>query len=409
MNHYEQRLEIILVGWLVNHVHILNFAGLAKEMRQTLAGRLRMVYTGDEGISDTEIGLNVADTKIRIENKAKTVNFRVGSYGYLSATLGRSRVQTYIVVNNHVSIHVDATWLTHGTPRGEPDPDPAHDSILTRPIDSPVDCLLTTIYWWLIDGPVVVDDGPAVVNDGSPPAARLSNRMLPRGGNLAANHYVLGGGYEVLEGIRGKKWLVDPAVKSWRTKMVSCSISGRGQAPEKVTVVDLFYLRSMDRGTKNVSYLLAQYLFRHAERRKSGVRLSGGHFIGHLVAHFGLVSDQGLRSLSVRQPDVMVGAPKAADDVLAIDEGAQANPAPVQAPQPPHATPRTMPKRIVSSRRRYIGYDISLWDYMVMSIDLSLIRAFDSTLVRSSQFPYQRRAKHRTGDTSTSASQQLDP
>nr|GEW12952.1 hypothetical protein [Tanacetum cinerariifolium] len=43
----------------------------------------------------------------------------------------------------------------------------------------------------------------------------------------------------------------------------------------------------------------AQYLFRHAEGRKSGARLSWGHFIGRLATHFGLVSDQGLRGLSV--------------------------------------------------------------------------------------------------------------
>ncbi|GKC09045.1 hypothetical protein Tco_1000655, partial [Tanacetum coccineum] len=37
--------------WLrsVNLVHVLDFAGLTKGMRQTLDGRLRMVYTGDEG------------------------------------------------------------------------------------------------------------------------------------------------------------------------------------------------------------------------------------------------------------------------------------------------------------------------------------------------------------------------
>ncbi|GKA14917.1 zinc finger, CCHC-type containing protein [Tanacetum coccineum] len=37
----------------------------------------------------------------------------------------------------------------------------------------------------------------------------------------------------------------------------------------------------------------------HAEGRKSGARLSGGHFIGRLTAYFGLVSDQGLRGLSM--------------------------------------------------------------------------------------------------------------
>ncbi|GJT60072.1 hypothetical protein Tco_1003605 [Tanacetum coccineum] len=82
-------------------------------------------------------------------------------------------------------------------------------------------------------------------------------------------------------------------------RMIACSISGKGQAPEKVTGVDLFYLRSIDRGTANVPYLLAQYLFRHAEVRNSGSRLFGGHFIGCPTAHFGLVSDQGLRGLSM--------------------------------------------------------------------------------------------------------------
>nr|GEY35960.1 hypothetical protein [Tanacetum cinerariifolium] len=56
---------------------------------------------------------------------------------------------------------------------------------------------------------------------------------------------------------------------------------------------------SMDHGTANVPRLLAQYLFRHAEGRKSGASLSGGHFIWRLVTHFGLVSDEGLRGLQV--------------------------------------------------------------------------------------------------------------
>ncbi|GJV27595.1 hypothetical protein Tco_1384043 [Tanacetum coccineum] len=82
-------------------------------------------------------------------------------------------------------------------------------------------------------------------------------------------------------------------------KMLAYSILGRGQAPEKVTDVDLFYLRSMDHGTANVPHLLAQYLFRHAEGRKRGARLSGGHFIRRLAMHFRLVSDKGLRGLQV--------------------------------------------------------------------------------------------------------------
>ncbi|GJV21533.1 hypothetical protein Tco_1370553 [Tanacetum coccineum] len=109
-----------------------------------------------------------------------------------------------------------------------------------------------------------------------------------------------------------------------------------GQAPEKVTTTDQFYLRSMDRGAANVPYLLAQYLFRHTEGRKSNARLSGGHFIGRLVHHFFLVSDYGLRGLSIvtrelpiidmeKGSDVMAGPPRADEDAPAVYEGAQAD------------------------------------------------------------------------------------
>ncbi|GKC38197.1 hypothetical protein Tco_1050581, partial [Tanacetum coccineum] len=165
-------------------------------------------------------------------------------------------------------------------------------------------------------------------------------------------------------------------------RMITCSISGRGQGTEKGTRVDLFNLRTMDRGTSNVPYLLAQYLFRHAEGRKSEPRLSGGHFIGRLTAHFCLVSDKGLRGLSIiarellvidlqelaklnictrfgdtwawvasgpaRKQAIAAGALKAAEDAPAADEGAQAVPAPVQAPQlsPPAHQHWTMSQRI---------------------------------------------------------------
>ncbi|GKA49980.1 hypothetical protein Tco_0743053 [Tanacetum coccineum] len=72
-----------------------------------------------------------------------------------------------------------------------------------------------------------------------------------------------------------------------------------------------------------------RHLKRHAEGRKSGARLSGGHFIGRLAHHFGLVSDDGMRELSVvtpprpeRQPDAVAGAPGAAEDAPVVDEGA---------------------------------------------------------------------------------------
>ncbi|GJY78938.1 hypothetical protein Tco_0484739 [Tanacetum coccineum] len=47
-----------------------------------------------------------------------------------------------------------------------------------------------------------------------------------------------------------------------------------------------------------------------------------------------------------RQLDAAAGALRAAEDAPAVDECAQADPAPVQAPQPPPPVPRTMPQRI---------------------------------------------------------------
>ncbi|GJT91858.1 hypothetical protein Tco_1080703 [Tanacetum coccineum] len=150
--------------------------------------------------------------------------------------------------------------------------------------------------------------------------------------------------------------------------------------PKKVNATDLFYLRSIDRRAANVPYLLAQYWFRHAEGRKSDARLSGGHFIRRIPHHFGLVNDDELRGLFVvtreiplinmgelvklnicmkigdnwawvapglkMQPDTMAGALGATEDALAVDEGAQADPTPIQAPQlppPPPTAGRTMP------------------------------------------------------------------
>ncbi|GJT08852.1 hypothetical protein Tco_0843314 [Tanacetum coccineum] len=107
---------------------------------------------------------------------------------------------------------------------------------------------------------------------------------------------------------------------------------GSERTPKKVTCVDLFYLYSIDQGTANVMYLLAQYLFRHDEGRKSGARLSRVvtcglplidlHKLGRLNIYV-RVSDTsswvapGLE----RQPDVAVGAPGAIEDALAVDEG----------------------------------------------------------------------------------------
>ncbi|GJR29675.1 hypothetical protein Tco_1105907, partial [Tanacetum coccineum] len=162
--------------------------------------------------------------------------------------------------------------------------------------------------------------------------------------------------------------LIRDPVRRLCHRMIAYSISGREQAPEKVT------------------------------GRKSRARLSGGNFIGRLAMHFGLVSDEGLRGLQgpKRQQVAATGAHEADEAGLAADKGAQEIPAPAQAPPPPPPSPqpRTMSLRIerIEEEMRDLRHDV----------------AFDSTLVGSSWMPYQRRVRPRTRDASTSLAPHAD-
>ncbi|GJZ65636.1 hypothetical protein Tco_0622332 [Tanacetum coccineum] len=137
-------------------------------------------------------------------------------------------------------------------------------------------------------------------------------------------------------------------------RLIACSIAGRSQAPEKVTVTDLFYLRGMDVGSVNVPYLLARYLRLFAAGRKSGAHLSGVIDMAELVRlQICVELDDTWAWVAMRperQPIATVGAPAVAKDAPIIDEGGQADPAPEQAPQqpppPPPAHARTMPQRM---------------------------------------------------------------
>ncbi|GJU89469.1 hypothetical protein Tco_1301892, partial [Tanacetum coccineum] len=356
---YEQRLETI---WSrpVNRVHVLDFAGLTPEMRQDLAMRLRMVYTGEQGqfileflstcrMSDTIMDLDTADT----------LCFQLGGF--------RRRItwRQFILA---LGLHTEQEMAEISSDRDFLGPAPSY---------------------------VLIRD----------PVGRLCHRMI------------------------------------------AYSISGRGQAPEKVTDVDLFYLRSMDHGTINVPHLLAQYLFRHAEGRKSGVRLSGGHFIRRLAPHFGLVSDEGLRGLQVvtrelplidlhelgrlnictrysdtwawvalgpeRQHAAAVGAPKA-------DEAREA--AEDVAPEIPRI--ERLEEEVHDLRRDVMGLRgdvasftteqsrVSTWliSCMTQLMDANgqTYQPFDNTLIGSSGLSFRRRVRPRTGEASTSAAPHTD-
>ncbi|GJZ38228.1 hypothetical protein Tco_0584419 [Tanacetum coccineum] len=245
-------------------------------------------------------------------------------------------------------------------------------------------------------------------------------------------------------------------------RLIACSIAGRSQAPEKVTVTDLFYLRGMDVDSVNVPYLLARYLRLFAAGRKSGAHISGGQFVARLAEHFGLLTAEILGGLTVivpelpiidmaelvrlqicaqfddtwawvaigpeRQPDAMAGAVAVAEDALATDEGDQAILTLVQAPQQPPpptlAVARTMPQRVsrleedmheirraLTEQREVIdamAHDFSRFSTWVVTSLGQMIDRAGVTYVPYSQthIPYQRRVRRKTDEASTSAAQQ---
>ncbi|GJV90115.1 hypothetical protein Tco_1534053 [Tanacetum coccineum] len=184
-----------------------------------------------------------------------------------------------------------------------------------------------------------------------------SDRLIPDKGDLRDYWIKISSDRDFLGPAPSYVLIRDPVRRSCH-RMIAYNISGRGQALEK-------------------------YLFRHMEGRKSGAKLSGGHFIGRLAMHFGLVSDEGLTGLQVvtrelplidvhelgrlniytrygdtwawvaqgpeRQQAAAAGAHEADKAGPAAEEGAQEIPVPTPAPTkaPPSAPQhRTMSQRI---------------------------------------------------------------
>ncbi|GJR58787.1 hypothetical protein Tco_1500949 [Tanacetum coccineum] len=129
-----------------------------------------------------------------------------------------------------------------------------------------------------------------------------SERVIPNKGDIRDYWIEISSDRDFLGPAPSYVHIRDP-VRRLCHRMIACSISGRGQG----------------------------------RRRKSRARLFRGHFIGRLAAHFGLISDEGLRGLSVvvsELPAAATGAPAATKGAPAADEGTQAVPAPLQASQP---------------------------------------------------------------------------
>ncbi|GJW57313.1 hypothetical protein Tco_0104044 [Tanacetum coccineum] len=219
-------------------------------------------------------------------------------------------------------------------------------------------------------------------------------------------------------------------------RLIACSIAGRSQALEKVTLTGLFYLRGMDVDSVNVTYLLARYLRLFAAGMKSEDHISGGQFVARLAKHFRLLTAEILRGLTVamgpeRQPDAAAGAPGVAQDAPVIDEGRQDDLTPVQAPPPPPAATRTMPQRMailkedvheihgtLAEQREVISAMAHDFSRFCTWITTSLARMMDRagvTYTSYSETPreYTRCVRSRTEGASTSAAlqdqQQPDP
>nr|GEW22827.1 hypothetical protein [Tanacetum cinerariifolium] len=148
-------------------------------------------------------------------------------------------------------------------------------------------------------------------------------------------------------------------------RLIAHTIIGRGQAPEKVTRTDLYFLKSMDREAVNLTCLLVHYLFRHANGRKWGTQMSGGHFIARLADYFRLLTKETPQGATVvdwvspgpeRQQVATDGTLEDVEGAPIVDEVIQVVLTPVQAPQPPpSAVVRTMPQRITRLKEEVYG------------------------------------------------------
>ncbi|GKD41186.1 hypothetical protein Tco_1261393 [Tanacetum coccineum] len=140
-----------------------------------------------------------------------------------------------------------------------------------------------------------------------------------------------------------------------------------------------------------------RHLKRHAEGRKSDARLSGGHFIGLLAHHFGLVSDDRLRGLSVVTHELpLIDMGELVKLNIYVDEGAQAVLAPVHAPPPPPPPPAT---------DRFSTWMISCMTQL-MEASGRTYQAFNGTFRGSYPMAFERRTRQRIDGASTSTGQQ---
>ncbi|GJY98979.1 hypothetical protein Tco_0516409 [Tanacetum coccineum] len=156
--------------------------------------------------------------------------------------------------------------------------------------------------------------------------------------------------------------------------------------------------------------LIACSIAERSQELKKGAMISEGQFVARLIKHFGLLTEERLKGLTVIVRDlpvidmvVVAGALEAVEYAPVADEGAPAILTPVQAPQPPHpiAEPsRTMAQSMACGFSRF-----STW----IVVGLSQMMSQDKvryTSYADFQIPYVRHTRRKTDGASTSTAQQ---
>ncbi|GJV84293.1 hypothetical protein Tco_1524191 [Tanacetum coccineum] len=185
-----------------------------------------------------------------------------------------------------------------------------------------------------------------------------SARQIPNMGDLSAYWIGISSARDFMGTPPSYTLINDPIMRLCHI-LITYSIIGRSQAPKKVTVTNLFYLRGMDVYSVNVPYLLAKYLRLFSSRRKQGAMIFGGQYVARLAKHFGLFAEKtlGINSPRLeRQSDVAAGVPEATKDAPVADEGALAIPVLVQALQMP--PPAVGPTQTMAQRLAKVDEDV---------------------------------------------------
>ncbi|GJX00836.1 hypothetical protein Tco_0184749 [Tanacetum coccineum] len=217
--------------------------------------------------------------------------------------------------------------------------------------------------------------------------------------------------------------------------LIACSIVRRSQAPEKVTMTDLFYMRVMDVGSVNVPYLLARYLRLFTLGRKQGAMISRGEFVARLAKHFRLFTEMRLQGLTVivrelsvidmaelvrlqiceeiddtwawvasgpeRQQVAAAGTREVAEDAPIVDKGRLEED--VHGLRGALGEQREVLDSMACNFSRFTTWTVTGLSWMMDQAGVKYTSYADF------QISYVRRTKHRTDDASTSTPQHPDP